>query len=118
LSLATLLVNRCTINRKVSTNTHGVITNAWSAAATGVRCNLQEKSGEVQHTMAGEVLKYDAKCFFLPTTDVRPFGTHDVPDQIVITKPATSAKFLVLHVYDDTGHGKLRVAYLQRLGSA
>jgi hypothetical protein len=117
MSLLSLLSQTCTIKRPSTVNTNGIITTTYATAATGVRVLVQEKAGQVEGTAAGQVLKYDARGFFLPSADVRP-GAEDSanPDQIELTGPASASgqKWSVLLVTDEAGKYRLRTAYLRR----
>jgi len=116
MSAKSLMVHRCTIQRNTPGNTDGVLVDNWADLATGVRCLVQEKSGTVKPTPAGQGLEYDAVGFFLPGQDIRPRGVDDQRDRIVMTKPASPATvFLVKLVVDRSGFQNHLTAYLKRL---
>ena len=72
-----LMTHYCTIQRTTQTNTDGVVTNAWADNLTGVQCLLQEGTGKLNLTVAGQGLFYDATLFLPAGTDVRPQATDD-----------------------------------------
>lgn len=117
MSLSSLLTQLCTIRRPTKVNTDGIITTTFADAATGVRCLVQEKAGQVRGVSAGNVLEYDATAFFLPNVDVRPGAASDaLSDEIHLTGPSSHSgqKFVVLMVADESGKFRLKTAYLRR----
>lgn len=119
MSLIGLLKHRCTIARSTPANTNGVVEPVYSAVVTGQRCLVQEKRGSIQRGGSGEFLEYDATGYFPAGANVKPRGGDDAPDQITMTAPAaiSGTVYLVVHVADTSGQGRLLNAYLRRLGS-
>lgn len=117
MSFDSLLRNRCTIRRATRANVDGVIQLTWSDLATQVPCLVQEGAGRVMPGKSGQALEYEAIGFFRFSQDIRPKGGDDTQDQIVMTTPATSVKYLVLKVGDEAGIGHHLEAYLKRLPS-
>ncbi len=110
-----LLKHRCTIKRSAPTNVNGIMQPNWAELTTNVRCLIQEKTGRIGSAGGSAGLEYDAVCFLPPSTDIRPRGTEDNPDQIVHTLPATGVTYLVRYVADRSGMGHHLTAYLKRL---
>lgn len=118
MSFKSLLKHECTIKRSTTSSSYGVETKAFdTTVATGVKCAIQERSGKVESTKAGEYHEYSAVGYFLPDVDLKPRGGDDQKDRIEITAPAAmnTFKFLVIHVGDESGRGHHLVAYLKRL---
>ena len=118
MSVKSLLVNRCTINRNTPTkNDDDVWVNSFGANQTDVPFKLEEGRGSYKQGEAGEALEYDAIGLFAGDADVKPRAGDTSQDQFVVTTPATNAKFLVVAVVDETGHAQYLVAYLKHLKS-
>lgn len=112
--------HRCTIERQTKTNTKGEVSATWTENATGVRCWIQEKQGQLKFGESGAGLEYEAILFLKPGTDIKPQTADDVKDRIQITKPTRfgAAYFLVQHVADESGTEDHLVAFLKRTKGA
>ncbi|TXH42568.1 MAG: hypothetical protein E6Q97_35545 [Desulfurellales bacterium] len=120
MSLIGLLKHRCTVKRASAVNTNGAVEPSYgTTVATNQRCLIQENRGSLSRGPAGEALEYDATGFFPANANLKPRGGDNAPDQITITSPAALAGtvYLVIHVADTSGQGKLLNAYLKRFAA-
>lgn len=114
MSVASLLTQRCTIQRATITNSGGEVSSTYATITNGtdVPCLVQEKSGRLRSTGAGQVAEYNAVIFFGAGVDVRPAAENsDLPDKIILTTPANSRTYMVVYVSDETGRNAMKTCY-------
>lgn len=114
-----LMQHRITIQRRTPTQ-EGLIVSAGEddpeTVARRVPCLIQEKPGEVRPYPTGDRLRYDAICFLLVGTDIKPQKPDDQSDTVVIESHSTipvGSKFLVLHVANPGGVSSLAAQHLE-----
>lgn len=112
-----LMTHVCTIQRVTQTNADGVVTTNWTDHATNVPCLLQEGSGRLNLTVAGQGLVYDATLFLPIDYDIRPQAPDDNNDRVIMVSPyrVADVKYLVKIAVDESGQGDHLVAYLSRV---
>lgn len=82
---------------------------AWDAVATGIPCNVQEKSGQVVGGANGQSVSYTAVGYFLPGADVHPDpADENLGDRLIVDGKV----YQVRAVTDQTGRGAFLKAYL------
>lgn len=114
-----LMKHLCKVKHATKNNVDGEIIPLYLTQTTNVRCLLQENSGRYQLGEGGSSLSYSAILFVPPGTDIKPKGTDDARDQIVMTGPThlNGRTFLVQHVADEAGRNDHLTVFLERVAT-
>ena len=120
MSLSSLLVNTCTVQRwasrarSASDYTLEPIGGSYEELTTGVPCNIQEKGGNESVTIAGLKVSFNAVAYLEPGVDLKmKSADNQGADRVVVTSPATGAVYYVVGVVDQVGRQKFKKAFLE-----
>lgn len=120
MSLSSLLVNTCTVQRWASRERSGTdytlepVGGSYVEQGTGVPCSIQEKSGNESTTIGGLKVSFNAIGYFEPGVDLRmKSADNQGADRVVLTSPGTGAVYYVVGVVDQVGRQKFRKAFLE-----
>ncbi len=119
MSLGQLLVQTCSIHRwsPRSVGADGTLdAGGYQQLVTGVPCNVQEKTGRVKKTVAGQVVEFSAVGFFQPETDLRARASGGNHEDLIVMD--SGARYTVKGVTDETGRGFMLTVYLEKSDAA
>lgn len=108
--------HRVTVKRFTIAEVDGEDVPTSADAATGQKCRIEATPGRMTITQTGFAVDYDAMAFFPRKADIRPGADDTQPDEIVVTKPATSERYRVMGVGDEAGTDHHLTAFLKRVG--